>query len=87
MDKNGLILPVSIWVKKLDCEAQNRCLVVMEPVERSVAMVKFTADVSREEMVLISASRCICLVYIHIQLTLVISNSDISNSAKLEASI
>ena len=46
VDKNGLILPVSLWVKKLETSKQPRCLVVMEPVERTVAVVKFAADVS-----------------------------------------
>jgi PAS domain-containing serine/threonine kinase len=46
VDKNGLILPVSMWVKKLETSKQPRCLVVMEPVERTVAVVKFAADVS-----------------------------------------
>ncbi|KAK3579787.1 hypothetical protein CHS0354_022096 [Potamilus streckersoni] len=44
IDKNGLVLPVSVWVKKLEHEMnvnQPRCLVVMEPVERTVALVKF----------------------------------------------
>ncbi|XP_060589751.1 PAS domain-containing serine/threonine-protein kinase-like isoform X2 [Ruditapes philippinarum] len=44
VDKNGLILPVSMWVKKLETSKQPRCLVVMEPVERTVAVVKFAAD-------------------------------------------
>ncbi|KAL3887875.1 hypothetical protein ACJMK2_000264 [Sinanodonta woodiana] len=44
IDKNGLVLPVSVWVKRLEYEMhvnQPRCLVVMEPVERTVALVKF----------------------------------------------
>ncbi|KAL4217724.1 hypothetical protein ACF0H5_022464 [Mactra antiquata] len=44
VDKNGLILPVSMWVKKLETSREPRCLVVMEPVERTVATVKFSSD-------------------------------------------
>ena len=46
VDKNGLVLPVSLWIKKLDRDGEPRCLVVMEPVERTVAMVKFDSNVS-----------------------------------------
>ncbi|XP_046565459.1 PAS domain-containing serine/threonine-protein kinase-like [Haliotis rubra] len=41
VDSNGLILPVSMWVKKLEVLKDPRCLCVMEPVERTVATVKF----------------------------------------------
>lgn len=45
IDSNGLIMPISVWVKKLDQETEQRALVVMEPVERTVAMVTFNAEV------------------------------------------
>lgn len=38
-------MPISVWVKKLEQEAEQRALVVMEPVERTVAMVTFNAEV------------------------------------------
>nr|XP_011431433.3 PAS domain-containing serine/threonine-protein kinase isoform X1 [Crassostrea gigas] len=44
IDSNGLIMPISVWVKKLEQEAEQRALVVMEPVERTVAMVTFNAE-------------------------------------------
>ncbi|XP_076082867.1 PAS domain-containing serine/threonine-protein kinase-like [Mytilus galloprovincialis] len=40
-DSEGIVMPVSIWVRKLNCKTEPRCLVVMEPVERTVAMVTF----------------------------------------------
>ena len=39
-------MPISIWVRKLNCKTEPRCLVVMEPVERTVAMVTFNNKVS-----------------------------------------
>ncbi|XP_071112685.1 PAS domain-containing serine/threonine-protein kinase-like isoform X1 [Haliotis cracherodii] len=44
VDSNGLILPVSMWVKKLEILKEPRCLCVMEPVERTVATVKFNTE-------------------------------------------
>ncbi|XP_041361315.1 PAS domain-containing serine/threonine-protein kinase-like [Gigantopelta aegis] len=41
IDSNDLVLPVSLWVKKLDYQAETRCLCVMEPVDRSVGTVVF----------------------------------------------
>lgn len=38
-------MPISVWVKKLEQETEQRALVVMEPVERTVAMVTFNAEV------------------------------------------
>lgn len=46
VDKNGLVLPVSLWIKRLERDGEPRCLVVMEPVERTVATVRFDANVS-----------------------------------------
>ena len=37
-------MPVSVWVKKLEGE-EPRCLVVMEPVDRTTAKVTFDATV------------------------------------------
>ncbi|XP_052234562.1 uncharacterized protein LOC127847053 isoform X3 [Dreissena polymorpha] len=44
VDKNGLVLPVSIWVKRLEVSPEPRCLVAMEPVERTIATVHFSAE-------------------------------------------
>ena len=41
----GLVMPVSVWVKKLD-STEPRCVVVMEPVDRTTAKVAFDATVS-----------------------------------------
>ncbi|KAK3088561.1 hypothetical protein FSP39_020640 [Pinctada imbricata] len=41
VDSNGLIMPISLWTKKIGNPADCRCLVVMEPVDRTVAMVTF----------------------------------------------
>ena len=38
-------MPVSVWVKKLDL-TEPRCVVVMEPVDRTTAKVTFDATVS-----------------------------------------
>ena len=48
IDASGLVIPVSVWVRKLDME-EARCLVIMEPVERSTAEVTFDSSV-REEL-------------------------------------
>lgn len=37
VDRNGLVLPVSLWIKRLETDWEPRCLVVIEPVERTVA--------------------------------------------------
>lgn len=44
-DSNGLIMPISVWVKRLEQETEHRAVVVMEPVERTVAMVTFNTEV------------------------------------------
>ncbi|XP_064596713.1 PAS domain-containing serine/threonine-protein kinase-like [Liolophura sinensis] len=45
LDSYGQLLPVSLWVKPLGYEGDEpRCLVVMEPVERTVATVEFDTD-------------------------------------------
>ncbi|XP_038051994.1 uncharacterized protein LOC119724824 isoform X2 [Patiria miniata] len=41
VDSNGLVIPVSLWMKKLTSDDNPRCLVVMEPVERSSAHFSF----------------------------------------------
>ncbi|XP_022092767.1 uncharacterized protein LOC110980418 isoform X2 [Acanthaster planci] len=41
VDSNGLVIPVSLWMKKLTSDDNPRCLVVMEPVERSSANFSF----------------------------------------------
>ena len=46
IDSTGLIIPVSVWVRKLDIDDVDRCVVVMEPVERSTASVTFDSSVS-----------------------------------------
>ena len=46
IDATGLVIPVSVWVKKLNTtEGKPRCLVVMEPVERTTAKVIFDSTV------------------------------------------
>ncbi|XP_021379367.1 PAS domain-containing serine/threonine-protein kinase-like isoform X2 [Mizuhopecten yessoensis] len=42
VDSNGIVLPISLWVRKLGQEP--RCLVVMEPVHRTVGMVTFNSE-------------------------------------------
>lgn len=49
IDSNGLVMPISVWVKRLEQEAEPRALVVMEPVERTVAMVTFNAEVIKRD--------------------------------------
>ncbi|XP_071804345.1 PAS domain-containing serine/threonine-protein kinase-like isoform X2 [Asterias amurensis] len=41
VDANGLVIPISLWMKKLTSDENPRCLVVMEPVERSSAKLSF----------------------------------------------
>ena len=65
IDSSGLVIPVSVWVKKLPsspsvseqvadvagCEVSSepRCLVIMEPVERTTANITFDSTVSSEK--------------------------------------
>ena len=37
---------MSLWIKRLETDLEPRCLVVIEPVERTVATVKFDSNVS-----------------------------------------
>lgn len=39
-------IPVSVWLRKIRSKDTQRCVVVLEPVERLSARVSFTADVS-----------------------------------------
>lgn len=41
IDSDGKVVPVSVWVRKLESDSEPRCLVVMEPVQRTTAMVTF----------------------------------------------
>ncbi|XP_071508045.1 PAS domain-containing serine/threonine-protein kinase-like [Diadema antillarum] len=41
VDTSGLSIPVSLWMKKLTDEENPKCLVVMEPVERTSGSVVF----------------------------------------------
>ncbi|XP_077560384.1 PAS domain containing serine/threonine kinase isoform X2 [Haemaphysalis longicornis] len=41
IDSDGEVVPVSVWVRKLDSDSEPRCLVVMEPVQRTTAVVTF----------------------------------------------
>ncbi|CAN8027257.1 unnamed protein product [Ixodes persulcatus] len=43
IDSDGEVVPVSVWVRKLDSDSEPRCLVVMEPVQRTTAAVTFDA--------------------------------------------
>lgn len=45
VDGCGIVFPVSIWMKKLTWEDKPRCIAVMEPVERKVAVVMFDSKV------------------------------------------
>ena len=45
MDSNGLVIPISLWMKKLTSDDNPRCLVVMEPVERTSATFSFDSKV------------------------------------------
>lgn len=49
VDKTGLVLPVSMWVKRLEPSTEPVCLVVMEPVERTVAELHFDQKVWLEK--------------------------------------
>ncbi|XP_071854888.1 PAS domain-containing serine/threonine-protein kinase-like isoform X2 [Apostichopus japonicus] len=41
LDSGGLVIPVSLWMKKVTDDANPKCLVVMEPVERTTARIIF----------------------------------------------
>lgn len=41
IDSDGKVVPVSVWVRKLESDSEPRCLVVMEPVQRTTAVVTF----------------------------------------------
>lgn len=41
IDSDGEVVPVSVWVRKLESDSEPRCLVVMEPVQRTTAVVTF----------------------------------------------
>eukprot|EP00062_Callorhinchus_milii_P000412 gi/632934390/ref/XP_007910284.1/ PREDICTED: PAS domain-containing serine/threonine-protein kinase [Callorhinchus milii] len=42
IDSEGSEIPVSVWMKRVTGEDKQRCIVVMEPVERVTASVTFT---------------------------------------------
>ncbi|XP_076325891.1 PAS domain-containing serine/threonine-protein kinase-like isoform X2 [Tachypleus tridentatus] len=44
VDSDGDIIPVSVWIQRLLVDDEPRCLVVMEPVERTTAVVTFQSD-------------------------------------------
>ncbi|KAL1431290.1 hypothetical protein MTO96_014312 [Rhipicephalus appendiculatus] len=46
IDNDGKVVPVSVWVRKLESDSEPRCLVVMEPVQRTTAGQILTADKS-----------------------------------------
>ena len=52
IDSTGLVIPVSVWVRRLDTESA-RCLVVMEPVERTTARAIFNSSVSLSHTIVI----------------------------------
>lgn len=39
-------IPVSVWLRQIRSKDTQRCVVVLEPVERISACVSFTVDVS-----------------------------------------
>ncbi|XP_064480754.1 PAS domain-containing serine/threonine-protein kinase-like isoform X2 [Ornithodoros turicata] len=44
VDNDGEVVPVSVWMRRLGPDSEPRCLVVMEPVQRTTATVVFDAD-------------------------------------------
>ena len=45
VDSSGLVIPVSLWMKKLTSDENPKCLVVMEPVERTAGKIVFDITV------------------------------------------
>ena len=51
VDSTGLVIPVSVWIKHLethgvsDATSSPRCVVVMEPVDRTTATLFFDSKV------------------------------------------
>ncbi|XP_029650584.1 uncharacterized protein LOC115223969 isoform X1 [Octopus sinensis] len=41
IDKDGLVLPVSLWMKRVDYNKKSRCLVAMEPIHRLICSIYF----------------------------------------------
>jgi PAS domain-containing serine/threonine kinase len=46
VDSTGLVIPISVWTKKLPPSKPPKCIIVMEPVERTTAKVTFDSTVS-----------------------------------------
>ena len=62
VDASGLVIPVSVWLKNLEGQ---RCLVVMEPVERNTATFMFDSDVSQIH----SCVTCLVFVKCEVKMT------------------
>ncbi|CAH1774481.1 unnamed protein product [Owenia fusiformis] len=41
VDSTGLVIPISVWMKKMDYDGEPRAVAVMEPVERTTANITF----------------------------------------------
>lgn len=46
IDSTGLVIPISVWTRRVPSSDTPRCIVVMEPVERTTASVTFDSTVS-----------------------------------------
>lgn len=51
---DGEVVPVSVWVRKLMSDSEPRCLVVMEPVQRTTTVVTFDAEKVSEGTLVLS---------------------------------
>lgn len=57
----GIAFPVSMWMKKVAEEPDTRCIVVLEPVERTTGLLYLDSTVSDNSSVamsLLSVSGC-----------------------------
>lgn len=45
VDRNGSVFPVSLWMKMLCTKPHPRCIAVLEPVERSSALLGLDKEV------------------------------------------
>ncbi|CAN7998919.1 unnamed protein product, partial [Ixodes hexagonus] len=61
IDSDGEVVPVSVWVRKLGSDSEPRCLVVMEPVQRTTAVVTF--DVAKGQILTADKSLAVLCGY------------------------
>eukprot|EP00118_Oscarella_pearsei_P026627 m.310191 g.310191 ORF g.310191 m.310191 type:complete len:1075 (+) comp50132_c0_seq1:55-3279(+) len=57
IDSTGTPFPVSMWMKKIATEPEVRCIVVLEPVERTIALV----DINENGCIVACDEKFICL--------------------------